>query len=327
MIAAEHVGFTTASLNVEGDMSRLKSKTKKTYNNLVSAIRCCFEHGYKDHPQHHNPATGLKTFRLRKKEHRPPDPFNIQEAEAIIARSHREFGEAHGNYEEFRFFSALRQSEQMALTIQDCDLINGKIRITKAVVLRRHKDYTKTGEDREIELCGRALAVLKRQLALRESYARAGRINHYFVFFQDSGAPLADLSYAYNRWLYVTEQAGVRYREPYQARASYISWSLMIGKNIIKLAQEDGHSIETMLRKYAAWTKGATEADISVIKQAMETSPIPPVVAPSGTQLAPLSASSVPVAGGWGRLSWRKRKQINTKDWRSGRDSNPRPPA
>jgi hypothetical protein len=29
----------------------------------------------------------------------------------------------------------------------------------------------------------------------------------------------------------------------------------MIGKNIIKLAQEDGHSIETMLRQYAAWTK------------------------------------------------------------------------
>jgi integrase len=77
----------------------------------------------------------LKTFRLRKKEHRPPDPFNIQEAEAIIARSYREFGEAHGHYEEFRFFTALRQSEQMALTIQDCDLINGKIRVIKAIVL------------------------------------------------------------------------------------------------------------------------------------------------------------------------------------------------
>jgi integrase len=107
-------------------------------------------------------------------------------------------------------------------------------------------------------------------------YASKSKISHNFVFFQDSGAALSDLQYAYGRWLYVTAQVGVRYREPYQARASYISWSLMIGKNLIKLAQEDGHSIETMLRKYTAWTKGATEADIAVIKQAMETSPEPP---------------------------------------------------
>ncbi|WP_157994488.1 hypothetical protein [Peristeroidobacter agariperforans] len=179
---------------MDGDLSRLRPKTKKTYNNLVSAIRCCFEHGYKDHPHHHNPASGLKTFRLGKKDHRPPDPFTIQEAEANIARSHREFGEAHGCYEEFRFFSALRQSEQIALTLQDCDLINGRIRITKGVVLARHKDCTKTGEDREIELCGRALEVLKRQLALRGTYLRAGRINHYFVFFQDSGAASRSIS-------------------------------------------------------------------------------------------------------------------------------------
>ncbi|WP_129646146.1 hypothetical protein [Peristeroidobacter agariperforans] len=66
----------------------------------------------------------------------------------------------------------------------------------------------------------------------------------------------------------------------------------MIGKNIIKLAQEDGHSIETMLRNYAAWTKGATEADIAVIKRAMEASPKPPAHDLSGTQRSPFSASS-----------------------------------
>jgi hypothetical protein len=49
----------------------------------------------------------------------------------------------------------------------------------------------------------------------------------------------------------------------------------MIGKNLIKLTQEDGDSIETMLRKNAAWTKGATESDIEVINEAMKTSPKP----------------------------------------------------
>lgn len=65
---------------------------------------------------------------------------------------------------------------------------------------------------------------------------------------------------------------GARYREPYNARHSFISWSLMINKNLLKLAQEDGHSVQTMLTTYAAWT-GATEGDITLIKQAMELAP------------------------------------------------------
>jgi hypothetical protein len=42
---------------------------------------------------------------------------------------------------------------------RDCDLTAGKISINKAVVYRRHKNRTKTGVDREITLCGRALDV------------------------------------------------------------------------------------------------------------------------------------------------------------------------
>jgi hypothetical protein len=41
--------------------------TKKTYDNAVSAIRCAFDYGYKDHPEKHNPATGLKCMRITKK--------------------------------------------------------------------------------------------------------------------------------------------------------------------------------------------------------------------------------------------------------------------
>jgi hypothetical protein len=97
----------------------------------------------------------------------------------------------------------------------------------------------------------------------------------------------------------------------------------MAGHNILLVAQEDGHSVHTMLSTYAAWTKGATPADVETIKQAMLRSPAPryaqtsrvsPLASPgAGTKLAPEK--------GWGRLSWRKFKHL---DWRSGRDSNPR---
>ncbi|MFC4314174.1 Arm DNA-binding domain-containing protein [Steroidobacter flavus] len=150
------------------------TRNKKTYNNVVSVLRCAFEFGYKDH--------------------RPPvDPFTIDEGETIIAASHAEFGAAHGNYEEFRFFTGLRQSEQIALTAHDCDMKKGTINITKAVVRSREKDRTKTGEDREIALCARALEVLRRQLELREALVRAGRIQHDLVFFQEDGAPILNV--------------------------------------------------------------------------------------------------------------------------------------
>jgi hypothetical protein len=55
----------------------------------------------------------------------------------------------------------------------------------------------------------------------------------------------------------------------------------MAGHNVMLVANEDGHNIATMLKTYAAWTKGATEADVELIKRAMERSPVPPSLKPS----------------------------------------------
>lgn len=40
-----------------------------------------------------------------------------------------------------------------------------------------------------------------------------------------------------------------------------------------RVATQHGHSAEVMLRMYAAWLDGATEADIHAIKQTMEMKP------------------------------------------------------
>lgn len=93
------------------------TRNKKTYNNVAGSIRCAFAYGYKDHPEKHNPAMGITTFRVTKKDRLPIDPFSIQDAERVIAESHAEFGQAHGNFEEFRFFTGLRQSEQLTCCV------------------------------------------------------------------------------------------------------------------------------------------------------------------------------------------------------------------
>ena len=163
--------------------------SKKTYNNAISVIRCAFDYGYKDHPEKHNPASGLTCLRITKKDRPIVDPFTMQEAESLIAKLHADWGEAIGNYDEFRFFTGLRPSEQIALLVTDYDARRGVLSVTKARVLRRDKDRTKTQEDRYVELCPRALEVLRRHLALRDEYVAAGKISHRHLFFLEDGRP------------------------------------------------------------------------------------------------------------------------------------------
>src|SRR5215471_4589266 len=100
----------------------------------------------------------------------------MQDAETLIAAIHRDWGEAQGNYDEFRFFTGLRPSEQIALVTTDLDVENGTISVTKARVCGVDRSQTKTGEDRRVKLCPRARQVLARQLLLRERLAASGRL-------------------------------------------------------------------------------------------------------------------------------------------------------
>jgi integrase len=133
---------------------------KKTYNNAISALRRAFNFGYLDYPERADPAASLKCARIGKRDRPAIDPFSIQDAEVLIAALHRDWGEAQGNYDELRFFTGMRPSEQIALIVTDYDATHGVLSITKARVNGLDKDVTKTGEDRRIVLCPRAIVVI-----------------------------------------------------------------------------------------------------------------------------------------------------------------------
>jgi hypothetical protein len=57
-----------------------------------------------------------------------------------------------------------------------------------------------------------------------------------------------------------------------------VTWQLMLGKNLLWAAKQHGHSVEVMLRMYAAWIEGATEDDIQAIRNAMEARPKVPLL-------------------------------------------------
>lgn len=243
--------------------------SKKTYNNAVSAVRLAFAFGFLDHPDHPNPAVLLKGLRLRKKDRPRIDPFAIDEAERVIAALHQDWGEAQGNYDEFRFFSGLRPSEQIALLISDVDLERGILSVTKARVAGVTHDRTKTHEDRRIALCPRALAVVKRQLALRDRLVHAGRIDHNALFVHANGRPIENLSKVYDHWRRTLTRLPIRYRKPYAARHSCVSWNLMIGGNPLFVSKQHGHSVITMLTTYAAWLESPLPTDVRAIRAAM----------------------------------------------------------
>lgn len=243
--------------------------SKKTYNNALSVLRRAFDFGYRDRPLEANPARALRGARMRKTDRPRVDPFCMHDAEVLIAAIHRDWGEAQGNYDEFRFFTGLRPSEQIALVLSDLDVENGIISINKARVSGVDRCKTKTGEDRRVELCPRALQVLKRQLRLRERLAAEGRLHHDHVFVRDTGEPMRDLQVAAIRWRKTLQSLKVRYRRPYTTRHSSVSWNLMLGKNPLFVSKQHGHSLITMLRIYAAWTDGAVEADVQTIERSM----------------------------------------------------------
>jgi integrase len=210
--------------------------TKKTYNNAISALRRAFDFGFQDHPEHHNPALGLKSMRIGKKDRPTIDPFSIQDAETLIAAIHRDWGEAQGNYEEFRFFTGLRPSEQIALVVTDYDAKNGVLSVTKARVAGMDRDRTKIAEDRRVVLCPRAISVLERQLRLRERLERAGRIQHPHLFFHANGDAIRDVRAVYPRWRRTLRHLAICYRKPYAAHHSSVSWDLMLGRNPLFVA-------------------------------------------------------------------------------------------
>jgi integrase len=142
----------------------------------------------------------LRSARIGKKDRPHLDPFSVQDAETLIAALRRDWGAAQANYDAFRLFTGLRPSEEIALVVSDYDPINGVLSITKARMRDIQREVTKTGEDRRVEPCPRAIAILESHLAWRASLMRAGHIDHDALFFTHEFEPIQDTTYPYDRW-------------------------------------------------------------------------------------------------------------------------------
>jgi hypothetical protein len=132
--------------------------------------------------------------------------------------------------------------------------------------------------------------VLERQLALRETLVRQGRIRHEHLFFHANGRPIRELGEVYGRWRRTLKRLAIRYRKPYAARHS---------------------------------SAGSPEADVRAIRRAMRA---PAFASGAATKSARQRVGNR--ATDWAMDGARKSGIANPDRnlrWRSGRDSNTDP--
>lgn len=219
-------------------------KSPKTFNNIMTPARGVFAWAKQTKRIDDDPTREIGFRPLQKPE---PDPFDMDDVDAILAHIARTYAEPWLNYFEFAFFTGARPSEQIALQWPKVDLRRGEVRIDTARV-RTIDKTVKNHESRDVELPARALAALTRQKA--HSFLAQG---HVFLN-PTTGKPFADTSAPQEKVFQPTlKKLGIRPRDARQTRHSYATIGLMANANPAYMAQQLGHDLEVFFSTYAKW--------------------------------------------------------------------------
>ncbi len=221
----------------------------KNRNNVLIPCRQTFAFAVADKKLVESPIGTVKNAKVQKV---LPDPFDIDEANAIIADLGAHAGNIVGDYFEFAFFSGLRASEQIAVEWRDLDRRRGLLRVERTRVWGKNKNTTKTHRPRDLELLERAAAVLQRQRARTE--LAGGAIFHN----PTTGKPWADEQVQRRYFEAAIKRLEIRYRSQKQTRHTFATVCLMAGANPAWVARQLGHASSKMFFEvYSRWIEGA----------------------------------------------------------------------
>jgi integrase len=227
--------------------------TGKTRNNKLSVLRQAIGLALADGVMLADPTAGIDSFAHQAPE---PDPFDKDEAEAIIAGLAKHYDEQVARYFGLKFYTGVRTSESLALRWPMVDWRRKTLTIGEAVVLGEHKPNTKTNKARHVELNPRALQFLREQKPSTFLHPASW-------IFPDprtgerwtDDEPPRELY-----WRPGLKRLGIRYRSPYETRHTYATMMLMAGLTPAWAARQMGHSIEQFLRTYSRWIDGGQNA-------------------------------------------------------------------
>ncbi|GAN28632.1 tyrosine-type recombinase/integrase [Legionella pneumophila] len=224
--------------------------TAKTVSNLLIPLRAIIEQALNDEYIKTNPLDRIVINKLLDKESSKSDfkvdPFNRDEINAILEAAHHP---QIRNLFQFAFFTGLRTSELLALEWQDIDFKRGTVKVSRAMVRKRLKGTKTEAGEREVMLLDPAIQALMEQ---KQFTFKKGK--HVFHNPRTKQEWETDHQIRRTAWIYALENAGVRYRNPYQTRHTFASMMLSAGENIMWVASQMGHvDTEMVMKTYGKW--------------------------------------------------------------------------
>lgn len=239
----------------------------KTVNNGLISLRAIFDAAVADEIISKSPMGLVKNLKHQAPK---PDPFTVEERDAILAHLQGRYPAQVWNYYDLSFRTGLRPSEQVVLRWGKIDWNLAEARIDTAKVNGKEKG-TKTSQVRDVDLTDAAVAVLRRQKAF--TFLRGS--DH--VVFENPRTEEAWNDDRSQRQAYFTptlKALGIRLRDAYQCRHTYATLALMGGVNPAYVARQMGHANTGMLFKhYAKWIDRADHGRERDKMNALTTTP------------------------------------------------------
>lgn len=220
--------------------------SNRTRNNMLYMLRAVFNLAVADGVIPKNPCVTIENAAWQRKK---PDPFSIVEANRIIAYLTEKHDPQVANFYEFMFFSGLRTGEGLGLEWSEVDMHKKTVSVRQSFV-RSEMQETKTSKERTVKLTARAFEALKRQKDWTFVGNRSGRVFHNPAT-DKPWAKIQNITDPY--WKPTLKALGIRYRRPYNTRATYATIGLMSGARPAYMAAQLGHSLEVFYRDYADW--------------------------------------------------------------------------
>jgi len=229
------------------DWGKKLTVSNKRISNILSPLRTMLDEAVEDEIISTNPLSGWRYKHKEKpKTESDVDPFSPVEIKEIL----NALSDQSKNLIQFAFWTGLRTSEYIALNWQDIDLINGIVKVNKALTQAAKKaESTKTAAGtREVKLLPLAMEAIRAQK--KHTYLKNEEVfQNPYTFTRWTGDPQIR-----RVWTMALKKAVVRYRRPYQTRHTYASMMLSAGESPMWVSSQMGHKDWTMIaRVYGKW--------------------------------------------------------------------------
>lgn len=226
-------------------------KSDKTLNNCLVPLRGVFEKAIElrlvtpaDNP--------MALIKNKKVQSGLPDPFTRDEMNALLNWLDKNLegkDRFYYWYFEVAFWTGCRPSELYALRWKDIDWFNGSVIINKSRVRGIEKQVTKTHTAREVYLNDRSKRAFEALDALKLS-------NDYVMICPETSQPFYNEKPARMRLIEAMKSTRVRHRPAYNARHTYATMLLMADVNPVFVANQLGHSLQMLIKRYGRWIHG-----------------------------------------------------------------------